>query len=201
MEVMKAILFGIILSLTVGPIAILVLNNGMHHGYMAAVRSAAGAALADYCYALVSFVTGSLLISKLDQYHYQIILLSSWVLIFMGFYMMFNAMKNTKLLARVHRPTKKLGFRSAFYLTLANPIAIIALSAFIGHSTEQVDLLFAMQLAGAVFVGSLIVQCLLAISGFALKDDDSITFPFYLQLLGGLLICLFGVNNFIELAG
>ena len=201
MEVMKAILFGIILSLTVGPIAILVLNNGIHHGYMAAVRSAAGAALADYCYALVSFVAGSLLISKLDQYHYQIILLSSWVLIFMGFYMMFNAMKNTKLLARVHRPSQKLGFRSAFYLTLANPIAIIALSAFIGHSTEQVDLLFAMQLAGAVFVGSLIVQCLLAISGFALKDDDSITFPFYLQLLGGLLICLFGVNNFIELAG
>ncbi|MGR5143250.1 hypothetical protein ACQKPX_16400 [Photobacterium sp. DNB23_23_1] len=70
-----------------------------------------------------------------------------------------------------------------------------------GHSTEQVDLIFAMQLAGAIFLGSLIVQCLLALSGFAFKDDDSITFPFYLQLLGGLLICLFGVNNFIELAG
>ncbi|MCQ1060773.1 hypothetical protein NHN17_22260 [Photobacterium sp. ZSDE20] len=49
-----------------------------------------------------------------------------------------------------------------------------------GHSTEQVDLIFAMQLAGAIFLGSLIVQCLLALSGFAFKDDDSITFPFYL---------------------
>ena len=123
------------------------------------------------------------------------------MLIFIGFYMMFNAMKNTKLLARVHRPGKKLGFRSGFFLTLANPIAIIALSAFIGHSTEHVDMLLSMQLASAVFIGSLIIQCLLALSGSALKDDDTITFPFYLQLLGGLLICLFGVNNFIELAG
>ncbi|WP_273859261.1 LysE family translocator [Photobacterium sp. GSS17] len=206
MEVMKAVLFGLILSLTVGPIAILVLGNGIHHGYVTAMRSAIGAALADYCYALISFITGTLLISQLDAYHYQIILLSSWVLIFMGFYMMYSALKNTRLLANVHHPGKKLGFRSTFFLTLANPVALIALSAFIGHSIDQLNLLFAMQLAGAVFVGSLIIQCILAISGAVsrstlMDDDEVITFPFYLQVLGGLVICLFGVSNFVDLAG
>ncbi|GHA36697.1 hypothetical protein GCM10007086_07400 [Photobacterium aphoticum] len=202
MEVMKAIFFGLILSLTVGPVAILVLNNGLHHGYLAAMKSAIGAAFGDYCYAIVSFTLGVVLINQFPQYHFQIILLSSWVLIFMGFYMMWNALKNAKLLARVHRPNKKMGFRSAFYLTLANPIALIGLSAFIGHSVEQLHVWVAVQLAGAVFIGSLFIQCLLAISGSVLKDDDdAVTFPFYLQILGGLLMCLFGVHNFVELAG
>ncbi|MGF1688656.1 LysE family transporter [Photobacterium japonica] len=202
MEVMKAIFFGLVLSLTVGPVAILVLNNGLHHGYLAAIKSAIGAAFGDYCYALLSFTAGVMLINKLPEYHFQIILLSSWVLIIMGFYMMWNALKNAKLLARVHCPNKKMGFRSAFFLTLANPIAMIGLAAFIGHSVEQLQVRLAIQLAGAVFIGSLLIQCLLAISGSALKDDDNIvTFPFYLQILGGLLMCLFGVYNFVELAG
>lgn len=202
MEVMKAIIFGLILSLTVGPVAILVLNNGIHHGYAAAIKSAFGAAFAGYCYALISFIASALLISNLDHYHYQIILLSSWVLIFMGFYMMYSALKNTRLLARAHQPCQKLDFQTAFSLTLANPIAIIALSAFIGHSAEPLDIHFALQLAGAVFIGSLIMQCILAVSGSVLKDDDdTVTFPFYLQLFGGLAICLFGINNFVELAG
>lgn len=201
MEVMKAFIFGFILSLSIGPIAILVLNNGIQHGYTVAVRSAIGAALADYCYALISFVAGTWIITSFSEYHYQIIFLSSWVLIFVGFHMMFGALQNTKLLANFNRPTRKLGFRATFYLTLANPVAVIALSAFIGHSTNNVDLLFALQLAGAIFTGSLLIQCLLAILGSAFKDRfETLTFPFYLQLFGGLLICLFGVYNFVELA-
>jgi len=201
MEVMKAFIFGFILSLSIGPIAILVLNNGIQHGYTVAVRSAIGAALADYCYALISFVVGTWIITSFSEYHYQIIFLSSWVLIFVGFHMMFGALQNTKLLANFNRPTRKLGFRATFYLTLANPVAVIALSAFIGHSTNNVDLLFALQLAGAIFTGSLLIQCLLAILGSAFKDRfETLTFPFYLQLFGGLLICLFGVYNFVELA-
>lgn len=201
MEVMKAFIFGFILSLSIGPIAILVLNNGIQHGYTVAVRSAIGAALADYCYALISFIVGTWIIISFTDYHYQIILLSSWVLIFVGFYMMFGALQNTRLLANFSQPTRKLGFRAAFYLTLANPIAVIALSAFIGHATDHVDLLFSLQLAGAIFTGSLVIQCILAISGSFFKDHfDTLTFPFYLQLLGGLLICLFGVYNFVELA-
>ncbi|MGF1723809.1 LysE family translocator [Photobacterium nomapromontoriensis] len=200
MEVMKAVVFGLILSLTVGPVAILVLNNGIHHGYASAIRSAIGAAFADYCYALICFSAGALLIGKMMNYHYQIILLSSWVLIFIGFYMMYSALKNTRLLARAHQPCQKLNFRSAFTLTIANPVAIIALSAFIGHSEKPLNIPFAFQLAGAVFVGSLIIQCILAVTGSVLKDDnDTVTFPFYLQLCGGLAICLFGVNNFVEL--
>ncbi|MCW8327675.1 LysE family transporter [Photobacterium sp. SDRW27] len=201
MEVVKAFLFGLILSLSIGPIAILILNNGIQHGYTVAVRSAIGAALADYCYALVSFMIGTWIITTFAQFHYQIILLSSWVLIFAGFYMMFGALQNTKLLANFKRPTKKLGFRATFYLTMANPIAVIALSAFIGHSTSHLDLLFALQLAGAIFMGSLLIQCVLAISGSIFKSHfETLTFPFYLQLLGGLMICLFGVYNFVELA-
>ncbi|MGF1703789.1 LysE family transporter [Photobacterium makurazakiensis] len=201
MEVMKAVLFGLILSLSVGPIAILVLNNGMHHGYLAAVRSAIGAAAADYCYAVVSFIIGTLIINNMANYQFQIILMSSWILIIMGFYVMYNALKNTKLLAKVYYKKKKMGFRSTFYLTLANPIAIIALSAFIGHSNEQLDVYFALQLAGAVFIGSLLIQCILAISGCVLKKhEEAVTFPFYLQLLGGLAICFFGIYNFVELA-
>ncbi len=201
MEVMKAFIFGFILSLSIGPIAILVLNNGIQHGYTVAVRSAIGAALADYCYALISFIVGTWIITSFSEYHYQIIFLSSWVLIFVGFHMMFGALQNTKLLANFNRPTRKLGFRATFYLTLANPVAVIALSAFIGHSTNNVDLLFALQLAGAIFTGSLLIQCLLAILGSAFKDRfETLTFPFYLQLFGGLLICLFGVYNFVELA-
>lgn len=201
MEVMKAFVFGFILSLSIGPIAILVLNNGIQHGYTVAVRSAIGAALADYCYAVISFMAGTWIITSFTEYHYQIILLSSWVLIFVGFYMMFGALQNTKLLANFDRPTRKLGFRAAFYLTLANPIAVIALSAFIGHSTSHANPLFALQLAGAIFTGSLLIQCLLAIFGSAYKSHfETLTFPFYLQLLGGLMICLFGVYNFVELA-
>lgn len=80
MEVMKAFIFGFILSLSIGPIAILVLNNGIQHGYTVAVRSAIGAALADYCYALISFIVGTWIITSFSEYHYQIIFLSSWYL-------------------------------------------------------------------------------------------------------------------------
>ena len=58
----KAFVFGVIVSGTVGPIALLIFGTGARQGLAAGSVAAFGAAFADFLYALAAFLLGALIL-------------------------------------------------------------------------------------------------------------------------------------------
>ena len=192
MELIKAFIFGFTLALSIGPIALLILNNGIVYGHKAALRSALGAALADFTYALITFSVGTLVILNLIEHKQYIRTISSYVLLMFGAWMCWLAIhhKNDK----ASKPKRAAGLKTTYLLTIVNPLTIIGFSAFIGQISIQPDIVFSIALASAVFLGSLIVQLALALFGASLKNIFSNSnYILGVQLLSGFGIAVFGL--------
>jgi hypothetical protein len=67
MDELRALFFGATVAAAIGPIALLIIHNGMRHGLAAALASAAGVAAADFVYAVLAFTAGSQLASLLEH--------------------------------------------------------------------------------------------------------------------------------------
>jgi len=195
MDFLKALLFGFTVALSVGPIALLILNNGLAHGHRTALKSAFGAACADLTFALLAFSFGSIFISFLENHQTSFKWFSSFVLIGFGLHMCHKAFQYKKSKPKISKPK---GFRTTYMLTIVNPLTIIIFAAFVGQLSTKTTFLASIILAFAVFLGSLIVQIALAFSGASLKrfisDEKHIV---ALQFLSGLGILLFGLTGLL----
>ncbi|MCK7491231.1 MAG: LysE family translocator [Comamonadaceae bacterium] len=64
MDELRAFLFGVTLAAAVGPIALLVMRNGLNHGLRPALASALGVALADLTYAGIALGAGAVVVDE-----------------------------------------------------------------------------------------------------------------------------------------
>ena len=126
---LKAFGFGFTLALSVGPIALLVINNGLNHGISTALRSALGAALADLTYAFIAFTAGYYIVQGLQEHQQIIQFISSAVLILFGLWMLTNRLKNMKR-ARLKLDSlpRAYGLKATYLLTVVNPLRSIDVS-------------------------------------------------------------------------
>ena len=67
MNALHAFLFGVSLAIAIGPIALLIIHNGLNHGVSLAVRSGLGAATADLLYSIVAFIIGARVLEALND--------------------------------------------------------------------------------------------------------------------------------------
>src|SRR5262245_29784361 len=93
MNALHAFVFGFSLAIAIGPIALLIVNNGVNHGLRVALRSALGAASADFVYALLAFSVGSEVISTLNAYEAGIRTFSGLLLIAIGAWLAWKALR------------------------------------------------------------------------------------------------------------
>lgn len=124
---MNDFLFGLMIALSVGPVALMIANYGMRAGTATGVRAAIGVAAADGCYAVVAFTIGALLAGTLASHLSLFRMVGACVLLAMGARMLWQALRDRRrtLDGDVPPPPGNRPFMSMFFVTLANPLTIL----------------------------------------------------------------------------
>ncbi|VWC98627.1 lysine transporter LysE [Burkholderia contaminans] len=161
---MNDFLFGLMIALSVGPVALMIANYGMRAGTASGVRAAVGVATADGCYAVIAFTLGAMLASTLAAHLLLFRLVGALVLLAMGARMLWQALRDRhRTLDGDARPPGSRPFSSMFFVTLANPLTILL---FYGYATAAAGAHRHWLLGAAcVFAGSLAGQLVFAFGG------------------------------------
>jgi arginine exporter protein ArgO len=199
---LRGVLAGYGIAIPVGPIAILIIELGIHRGFTYAFSAGAGAASADLIYATIAVVAGTVLVSILTPYSGILRIISASGLILIGVWLLYRGLRSS------HANEDRLAMRSDGYsrtytmvlgLTILNPVTITYFTTLIlglkatGSSSTLDSVLF---VAGA-FLASLSWQTFLAgVSGLA-----HARFPKALQTatfaIGNIMIIAIGIAIFL----
>ena len=162
---LKSLLFGLTIALAIGPIALLIVSYGVTRGFAAAARSAFGAGLADFTYAIMAFFAGDLLVARLDAHRAVFEIVAAGVLVFFGICMLASALREHGPVSAAPATGTRNELVTTYGLTLFNPLTLIAFSGFAGQLPLAGSTARALVLAAAVFAGSILVQLTLAAAG------------------------------------
>ena len=196
-DIATVFIFGFILAISVGPIALIVVLNGVKHGRVAAIKSAFGAASGDFVFAFISFLLGGAIFSALVEAREGLEILSSLILVAFGLYICFQALRSKVF----DQHTKPQGnpFLTTFCLTIVNPLTIIAFIALVGQITVTGNFSQALVLASVLFAGSFLAQLIYALVSSSMRSLLSKpNMVMCLQLFSGIGILAFGVRGFIS---
>jgi threonine/homoserine/homoserine lactone efflux protein len=205
MDSLKAFVFGVTLAVAVGPIAILIINRGLVYGFRSGMLCGVGAALADLTYALVAFTVGSIIVSYLNMNQVYFSWLASGVLILFGVWMLMGSLRKSDTATNQNASAFQKGdfgyLTSTYLLTVVNPLTIVA---FVGFSGQLVKPDFGvwqvLNMSIAIFLGSVIIQILLATFGASLgrymKNPKTIQ---VLNIISSLSIIGFGVLGILKM--
>jgi len=160
---LRGFLFGLTVAAAIGPIALLILNTSLRFGLSAGIRSAFGAATADLIYAIGAALLGAAALGAVAQAQHEIKLAASLLLIAMGPWLVIASLRASRKPPREIEQTPR-AYLVTLGLTLVNPLTMLTFAAFIAQGPTE----GARDMAGTVigvFLGSLVVQLLLAFSG------------------------------------
>jgi len=196
MPYIQTFIFGITLAISIGPIAILILNRSMNCGLKNGVLSGLGAAMADFTYAIVAFSAGKFLSTYLEVRKESIPLVSAAVLVVFSLWMFYSTIKNRSSdKNQKHSFTCNWPFLTTYGLTVANPLTIIVFTGFSGLIiSESSGNIFLHAIV--ILIASLIIQTLIALAGNKLAH--LITKPstlLYFNLTSSLGIMLLGISK------
>ena len=184
--------------MSIGPIAILILNQSINCGFRNGAMCGIGAATADLTYAIVAFTAGSLLLPLLDSRKESIPIISSVVLIVFSIWMIYTTLnKNGSGNDRKYTIACKLPFITTYGLTIVNPLTIIVFAGYAGlvtaegHGNSFVH-------AIVIFIASLSVQLLIALAGskLAIFFSNQKTL-LYFNLASSLGIMIIGISKLL----
>jgi len=169
MDELRAFVFGITIAIAIGPIAILILQNGLNNGLGPATRSAFGAAGADLVYGIVAFSVGAAIAATLLPHHRSISLGASAILIVLGAWLAWKAVRGVltanNRAADTPRSAQPYGFLATFVLTAMNPLTVLLYLGFAGQVKFERNWVDAIYFPLFIFAGSLLVQLALAVGG------------------------------------
>ena len=197
MDLFKSFIFGLTLAISIGPIAILIINYGINFGKHISILSGLGAALADFTYSLLGFTFGYSLISILQDNQKILKTVSSVVLISFGVYMIISSLKNVGKKVETKTYVKPINaLWTTYILTIINPLTILLFVAFASNmQTSFLSDIFVNSIS--VFIGSLTIQTVLAIFGAYLgKFIINFKTILILNITSGIGIIIFGCSNF-----
>jgi len=164
---LKSLAFGVVVAASIGPIALLIIAMAAGRGLRLGSFAALGAALADFAYALLAFSAGALVLPLLVAQARAVRIGSALVLIVLAI-----AMIRRHFAARDTNPAASQRAAGAllptFLLTLVNPMTLVIFAGFVPQLPLGGSLATAAMLAFGLFLGSLLIQLALAISGWLL---------------------------------
>lgn len=162
----KAFVFGVIVSGTVGPIALLIFGTGARRGFAAGGAAALGAALADFVYALGAFLLGALILPFVTGNRAAIDVGCALLLVGFGAWMLFGQLRPGRP-ATALEPSASL-FLPTFLLTFLNPITLVIFAGFVPQLPVAGSVATAAFYALALAAGSVAVGLGFAGAGAAL---------------------------------
>ena len=198
MNSLHAFAFGLSLAIAIGPIALLIVHNGVNHGLHVAVRSALGAATADLLYALLAFSVGGGVMSTLNTGATLIRSVSALLLIAIGAWLAWRALRRRTLAGESPASDTPAGFWITLGLTLSNPLTLAIFLGFAGQLSRDGDSSGALYYSLCVFLGSLVIQLALAFLGASIgKWLANPRFIVMLNFASGVAIVAFGVRGLL----
>lgn len=158
-----------------------------------------GAALADLVYAGLAFSLGSLALAALARYESVLKLVAGLALLGFGTWHAGRALR-AKRATPAGAPPLYAPLRTAFALTIVNPLTIVLFAAFAVQLRGEVSMSAIGAAAFALFLGSLLVQLVWAASGFAVaRAVANVGAIRVLNVASGLAIAAFGAAGIVRL--
>lgn len=151
----RAFVFGVIVSGTVGPIALLIFGTGARQGFAAGALAALGAAFADFLYALGAFLLGALILPVVAGNRAAIDIGCALLLVGFGGWMLFAQLVPGRA-AEIPLPAVRL-FLPTFLLTFLSPITLVIFAGFVPQLPVAGSPAMAGLLALSLGAGSAIV--------------------------------------------
>ncbi len=156
----KAFFLGWMVAIPVGPVAFLILQRSLSVGQLAGIASGLGAALADALLGLLAALGLVALLEQLESYHHFLRPVGSIVLLIVGVYFYFRKpphLETAEVLSQRFLHHYLWDALSVFFVTLLNPLTIIAFTAlFVGSDLipEERRHIQYVEIALGVFSGS-----------------------------------------------
>ena len=190
----QGIIIGFLIAAPIGPIAILCIRRTLYFGRLTGLMSGLGAAVADTCYGAVAAYGLTSISAFLIGSQFWLGLVGGIFLLFLGFRTFFSpAPKDIK---QKRAATLCGDFVSAFFLTLSNPMTILAFIAlFAGRDVANMCTNFycATALTIGVFCGSLFWWLSLTfIIGVFRSRFNNDTFKI-INKIAGIIIIMFAI--------
>ena len=152
MLLLETYLFGLMLGIAIGPIALLILNVSLKEGARAGLACAAGATSADLLFALLAFHLASHIVPALQAHEVLLQAVASLVLLLFALHMLWQLRRSSATAAAAVRGAHRYFF-GTLLLTLVNPLTVLAFASY------------ATQLASAMQATSATVLALIAALG------------------------------------
>nr|WP_262679198.1 LysE family transporter [Paenibacillus sp. J5C2022] len=189
---MKGIVIGLSIAAPVGPIGVLVIRRTLTQGKIYGILSGLGAASADAVYGLIAGFGLSIVTQFLIGHRLWLQLVGGLFLCYLGI--------RTWMSSASEQPAKAQSghlfgaFLSVFFLTLTNPVTILAFAGiFAGLGFAQSNTDSALTLVFGVFLGSalwwLVLSLLVGSFNRALNQGRLL----WINRISGIVILLFGV--------
>lgn len=171
----SAFVFGVLAGLSIGPIAILILNLGLTQGWRSACLAGVGAALGDLVWAQVAFIGGSTLSCLLlgHEWYFKhicaILLLGVAMKMGMSSIQSLRSGKMPSSRNAENMTTKHGKLLGTFGLTCCNPLTAVVFCGFLARTDGMITLADGIVLGVMVFLGSLLVQMAIAFAGSVMR--------------------------------
>lgn len=187
----KGILMGISISLPVGPIAILCIRRTLQYGALSGIFSGLGAATADALYGALAGVGVNFLSSFLMRQYKFLSWIGALFLGYLGIKIFFTVPERTIRFVGARDALSM--YISTFFLTLGNPMTILAFSALIaGFGIPEMACTAGVTsaLVTGVFIGSTAWWILLAVLAGLLRSKIDWPVLILINKISGIIIVL-----------
>lgn len=152
---------GLMIAIPVGPVALLIIQRTLSVGPLRGLMSGLGAAVADGLFGLLAALGLAALIEQLEQTRGFVRPLGSLILISVGLFFFFRkppALEPKEVLSSTYLRHYLWDVVSTFFLTLTNPLTIIAFAAIFAGSDlipEDPRKIQYVGVAAGIFTGSM----------------------------------------------
>jgi Putative threonine efflux protein len=176
-----------VLSISFGPIALIILRQSILYGRLSALPSALGAAIADVLYAAVALM-GAALVSVFVVEHRNLLVVVSIV------YLFYLGVKMFKYTDPDISVSQQAGFISVFALTMTNPLTIVAITSYVFANHSGGAAVNIPAFLSGFFIGSFTCQMVYVLGGGAVSNTLSGRVNFkILSWLSGFYLIAFSI--------
>lgn len=199
----EGLIAGYGIAIPVGAIAVLIVNMSIRCGFKIGFMAGAGAATADFLYAIVAALAGTALVMVLEPIAPSLRIISALVLIGLAFYGLGRGLKRSGDKSKTAEECGPIRMYGQFIgITIINPLTIVYFTAFILGREPSANLTYVDHAAFIIGVGlaSLSWQTFLAGLGGIARGHLSSRFRIFAVVFGNLIIMALGLQILLKVS-
>lgn len=196
---LKGLVIGLTIAAPVGPIGVLCIRRTLEQGKLIGFISGLGAATADGIYGLCAGLGLTFMTNFLIGWQWWLQLIGGVFLIYLGVSLFF--LRSSRISPKTKGTRSLAAYSSTFFLTLTNPVTILAFVAIFSNLgiIETDSTIMSLMLVLGVFLGSIVWWLFLcSIAGLVANRVNGFSF-IWINRISGSILLLFGLLSLYRL--